>query len=94
MSLIYGEGKQKAWDRLQREIQLLHHRELAADVKVPWLVPFERNERFTGREQELARLEGRLFPLHQTSRWAVMRIGGVGKTQLIPRTIVPYTTEA
>lgn len=45
-------------------------------------VPFERNPRFTGRESILADLEGRFFLGEQTTKTALVGLGGVGKTQL------------
>jgi hypothetical protein len=46
-------------------------------------MPFERNPYFTGRESELARIEGMLFAEDQTSKIAVSGLGGVGKTSLV-----------
>jgi tetratricopeptide (TPR) repeat protein len=46
-------------------------------------VPFERNPRFTGRESQLAELEGKLFPGDHTAKIAITGLGGVGKTQLV-----------
>ncbi|KAF2194690.1 HET-domain-containing protein [Zopfia rhizophila CBS 207.26] len=49
----------------------------------PWIVPFDRNPRFTGREIQLAKLGDTLFVGGQTTKVAVMGLGGVGKTQLV-----------
>jgi tetratricopeptide (TPR) repeat protein len=50
-------------------------------------VPFERNPRFTGREPQLAQLEGMLFAEDRskdhTIKIAITGLGGVGKTQLV-----------
>jgi tetratricopeptide (TPR) repeat protein len=46
-------------------------------------VPFERNPRFTGRESQLAELEGMLFTGDRTAKIAITGLGGVGKTQLV-----------
>jgi GTPase SAR1 family protein len=46
-------------------------------------MPFERNPRFTGREPQLAQLEGMLFSKDRTAKIAIMGLGGVGKTQLV-----------
>ncbi|KAF2190316.1 HET-domain-containing protein [Zopfia rhizophila CBS 207.26] len=51
-------------------------------VNPTWIVPFERNPRFTGREPELTRLEEMLFGKHRTAKLAITGLGGVGKTQL------------
>jgi tetratricopeptide (TPR) repeat protein len=48
-----------------------------------WIVPFERNPRFTGREPELTRLEEMLFGKHRTAKLAITGLGGVGKTQVV-----------
>jgi tetratricopeptide (TPR) repeat protein len=48
----------------------------------PWIVPFERNRCFTGREAELARLQDTVSESDQTGRVAIVGLGGVGKTQL------------
>lgn len=47
-----------------------------------WIVPFERNSRFTDRESELAQLQDLLFANDQFAKVAVSGLGGVGKTQL------------
>ncbi len=52
-------------------------------VNPTWIVPFERNPRFTGREPELTQLEDMLFGNHRTAKLAITGLGGVGKTQLI-----------
>jgi tetratricopeptide (TPR) repeat protein len=49
---------------------------------VPWIVPFERNPHFTGRDSELANLEKSLFTEGYTTKVAISGLGGVGKTQL------------
>jgi len=48
-----------------------------------WIVPFDRNLRFTGRESQLVDIEKRLFQGGQTSKVAVTGLGGVGKTQMV-----------
>ncbi|KAH8645396.1 acyl transferase/acyl hydrolase/lysophospholipase [Xylariales sp. PMI_506] len=48
-----------------------------------WIVPFEKNPRFTGREPQLAELEEMLFFTDHTIKVAVTGLGGVGKTQLV-----------
>jgi len=54
-----------------------------AAYRTSWIVPFERNLRFTGRESQLAQLEGMLFAKERTTKMAIMGLGGVGKTQLV-----------
>jgi len=46
-----------------------------------WIVPFERNPRFTGRESQLTKLEKILFTGDQTTKTAITGLGRVGKTQ-------------
>jgi tetratricopeptide (TPR) repeat protein len=81
--LIYGEGQQKALDRLQRKIQKSSNPALLVLTDAPWIVPFERNPRFTGRESQLAQLEGKLFAKDHTAKIAITGLGGMGKTQLV-----------
>ncbi|KAK9386009.1 hypothetical protein V1515DRAFT_587668, partial [Lipomyces mesembrius] len=50
--------------------------------KVKWIVPFEKNTCFTGREKELTELEKLLFTEDGPKKIAVFGIGGVGKTSL------------
>ncbi|KAF2193470.1 HET-domain-containing protein [Zopfia rhizophila CBS 207.26] len=47
-----------------------------------WIVPFEKNPRFTGRKPQLTKLEEMLFQQDQTTKIAIIGLGGVGKTQL------------
>ncbi|TLD07205.1 hypothetical protein PgNI_10384 [Pyricularia grisea] len=48
----------------------------------PWIVPFERNTRFTDHSSELDQLHTMLFRGDQFTKIAVSGLGGVGKTQL------------
>jgi hypothetical protein len=86
MPLIYGEGKELAVTRLKREIALatMQPYDLAAKKKTAWIVPFERNRSFTGRESEILDLRKMLFASKDyTSRVAITGLGGVGKTQIV-----------
>ncbi|GIJ91451.1 hypothetical protein Asppvi_010416 [Aspergillus pseudoviridinutans] len=58
------------------------HQQSAARRRT-WLVPFERNPLFTGRESQLSELEGKLFTMDHTAKIAITGLGGVGKTQLV-----------
>jgi hypothetical protein len=48
----------------------------------PFVVPFDRNPRFIGRESLLVDLEQKLFVGEQTTKTAIIGLGGIGKTQL------------
>ncbi|KUM60368.1 hypothetical protein ACN42_g6761 [Penicillium freii] len=49
-----------------------------------WQVPFERNKKFTGREELLSDLTQKLQQESDaTTKIAIMGLGGVGKTQLV-----------
>jgi len=86
---IYGEGEAHALRRLQSEIEM-HPNGAHADQDSDdqhrashWIVPFERNARFTDRELELAQLQSTLFANDQFTKAAISGLGGVGKTQLV-----------
>ena len=86
MSLIYGEGREHAVARLKKEIveATAQAHVLALRHQGTWLVPFERNPSFTGRESELLDLRKKLFVgKDYTSKVAITGLGGVGKTQLV-----------
>jgi len=84
MPLIYGEGKENALRRLQREIDGLpvNGTDISPTADTCFTVPFDRNLRFTGRESILADTEGKLFRGEQTTKVAIVGLGGIGKTQL------------
>lgn len=46
------------------------------------MVPFGRNSRFVGWEEEIARIEGLIMKQDGPSKVAICRLGGVGKTQI------------
>jgi tetratricopeptide (TPR) repeat protein len=83
MPLIYGEGQQKALDRLQRKIRKSLNQASLVSTNASWIVPFERNPRFTGRESELAQVKEKLFAKDHNAKIAITGLGGVGKTQLV-----------
>ncbi|KAH8708390.1 kinesin light chain [Phaeosphaeriaceae sp. PMI808] len=74
MPTSYGEGKEKAWRRLQMEV------ETASSALS--IIPFSRNDCFVGRESQLADLEAKLFSDKQTTTLAIVGPGGTGKSQL------------
>jgi hypothetical protein len=50
--------------------------------KAHWVVPFDRNQQFVGRDPLLKRLESALFAQNQAAKFAVYGLGGIGKTQI------------
>jgi len=50
---------------------------------VQWVVPFDKNGCFTGRESELIQIEELLFTKGGPTKIAVVGLGGVGKTSLM-----------
>ena len=50
--------------------------------KTCWIVSFDKNLKFVGREAQLDRL-ALLFSKYQPSKTALVGLGGVGKTQVI-----------
>jgi tetratricopeptide (TPR) repeat protein len=72
MPAIYGEGKANALSRLLREVK-------STDT-APFIVPFDRNDRFTGRESQLIVLDEILFANGHNA--VITGMGGIGKTQL------------
>ncbi|KAN0083910.1 hypothetical protein V8E54_002998 [Elaphomyces granulatus] len=47
-----------------------------------WMVPFERNPRFLGRQNEVEELRERIVSKGQVRKMAITGLGGVGKTQI------------
>jgi GTPase SAR1 family protein len=50
--------------------------------KIKWIMPFEKNSCFTGREAELIQIEELLFTESGLKKIAIFGLGGVGKTSL------------
>jgi hypothetical protein len=48
-----------------------------------FIVPFNRNPNFIGRESQLTELKDQFFERCQTAKVAITGLGGVGKTQLV-----------
>jgi hypothetical protein len=69
---MYSEEKESALYRLRREVE--------STKSTLFLVPFNRNTEFTGRELQLAQLEENLFTEAQTTKVAITGTGGIGKT--------------
>ncbi|KAH9205088.1 P-loop containing nucleoside triphosphate hydrolase protein [Leptodontidium sp. 2 PMI_412] len=85
MPPMYGEGKTSALKRLEMTIEEFSKDRSApkdqTGKEVPFIVPFERNRRFTGRQVQLTEVEEKLLSGGST-RTAIVGLGGVGKTQL------------
>ncbi|KAH8723386.1 kinesin light chain 3 [Phaeosphaeriaceae sp. PMI808] len=74
MPTEYGEGKEKAWRRLQAETEVTG--------VAPSIIPYSQNDHFVGRESQLAELKAKLFGEEQTTMLAITGPGGTGKSQL------------
>jgi hypothetical protein len=74
MPTSYGEGRETASRRLQAEVE--------AANSAPCIIPFSQNDRFVGREPQLAELEAKLFNDRQSNRLAIFGPRGTGKSQL------------
>ena len=72
MPALYGEGKANALNRLRREVE--------SAKSVLFMVPFDQNTQFTGRQSQLAMLDKNLFV--KGHKAAITGAGGMGKTQL------------
>ncbi|KAH8595497.1 hypothetical protein B0O99DRAFT_544164 [Bisporella sp. PMI_857] len=87
MPLIYGEGKAAALKRLQMTVKEFFKDSSEPkdpeDNIVPFIVPFDRNPNFTGREMQLAEVEEKSLVKGRTTKVAITGLGGVGKTQLV-----------
>ncbi|EEA27372.1 kinesin light chain, putative [Talaromyces marneffei ATCC 18224] len=47
-----------------------------------WMVPFQKNSRFVGREKEIAKIDGLISSHNGPSKIAICGLGGIGKTQI------------
>ncbi|KAG9236373.1 kinesin light chain 3 [Amylocarpus encephaloides] len=86
MPPIYGEGEEVALKRLEMTIKgFSKDSSELKDQKENnphFIVPFDRNPNFIGRESQLAKIEEHLSGQGQTTKLAITGLGGVGKTQL------------
>jgi tetratricopeptide (TPR) repeat protein/nucleoside phosphorylase len=57
-------------------------KELGASKESVWMVPFRKNSRFVGREEEIIKIEGLIMQQDSPGRIAICGLGGVGKTQI------------
>ncbi|KAL5324993.1 hypothetical protein ACEPPN_006115 [Leptodophora sp. 'Broadleaf-Isolate-01'] len=86
MPLIYGEGRENAFIRLQREIG---ERSRGANIQgnVHWLVPRAVNSLFTGRSDLLSRMQRalqseRISVVQKQRRFVITGLGGQGKSEI------------
>ncbi|KAF2730079.1 HET-domain-containing protein [Polyplosphaeria fusca] len=70
----YGEGVEKAWKRLQIELE--------AVSSSPCSIPFSQNEQFVGWESQVFEIERKLFERTQATIIAIIGAPGTGKSQL------------
>ncbi|KAH7075013.1 kinesin light chain 1 [Paraphoma chrysanthemicola] len=98
LPLIYGEGVNYATVRLNEEIKKRQAGKGFQDlrqVSVFALLPFPRNERFVGRDDELHLLEQSLLTPSTHQRMIIYGLGGSGKSALALefayRTMTRYT---
>ncbi|GFF37577.1 G. violaceus kinesin [Aspergillus udagawae] len=57
-------------------------KKLGASKRSVWMVPFRKNSRFVGREEEISKIEGLITQQDSPSKIAICGLGGVGKTQI------------
>jgi tetratricopeptide (TPR) repeat protein len=65
-----------------RPCAILDHANITRIAEPFFAIPFDRNPRFTARESTLAALEEKLFVGEQTTKTAIVGLGGIGKTQV------------
>jgi tetratricopeptide (TPR) repeat protein len=71
----YSEGIDNATKRLDDELERINN-------KTQFIVPYARNDNFTGYESELAELENMVLAGPQSTKIAITGPGGIGKSQL------------
>ncbi|KAL3489918.1 hypothetical protein BJX62DRAFT_252265 [Aspergillus germanicus] len=69
---------------LLAEVPALSHGIGASDTPLEglWMVPFSRNPRFSGREEQMAILKDFMLSPVGPNKFAITGLGGVGKTQI------------
>ncbi|PMD38716.1 HET-domain-containing protein [Hyaloscypha variabilis F] len=86
MPLIYGEGRENAFVRLQEEISR-RLRGVNIHGNVHWIVPRPKNDLFTGRVELLLRIQkalryDRTSSLEKQKRFVITGLGGQGKSEI------------
>jgi hypothetical protein len=89
MPLIYGEGREKAFIRLEEEIDKhsMGKSRATPHNNVHWMVPRAINDLFTGRDKLLLRIQKALnndytYPTEKQKRFVITGIGGQGKSEI------------
>jgi tetratricopeptide (TPR) repeat protein len=94
LPLIYGEGREHALKRLEKEVNDSFKKGKAlyfclgsklnfhAEESIPFIVPFDQNAQFIGRNTLLTEVEEKLIIGQQTKQVAITGLGGIGKSQL------------
>jgi hypothetical protein len=59
---------------------LTYTKRYSIDNIVPFIVPFDRNLNFTSYGTQLAEVKAKLFVRGQTTKVAIIRLKGIGKT--------------
>ncbi|KAF1944328.1 HET-domain-containing protein [Clathrospora elynae] len=85
MEFRYGEGKERAQERLKEAMEKAR--------TAPFIVPFDQNARFVGRESQLNELKEKLQAGATTARVAITGPGGIGKTQLALELVYRFRQE-
>jgi tetratricopeptide (TPR) repeat protein len=68
-------------EQIQRDST--HAKFYSVENRAPFIVPFDRNPNFTGRETQLDEAEEKIFAAGRTNKIAITGLGGIGKTQLV-----------
>jgi tetratricopeptide (TPR) repeat protein len=76
-------GSRRKWEKVRLPyLSLISAKIYSAANTTPFLVPFDQNSQFIGRELQLAEIEQKLFVGALTTKVAITGPGGIGKTQL------------
>ncbi|KAB8075089.1 violaceus kinesin [Aspergillus leporis] len=64
-------------------VPLYHHKKnICVSKEAVWMVPFRKNSRFVGREEEITSIERLIMQQEGPGKIAIYGLGGVGKTQI------------
>ncbi|GIK00850.1 hypothetical protein Aspvir_004879 [Aspergillus viridinutans] len=71
-----------AYARALLEVVPLSSNDLSREKRSRWMVPFARNPRFVGRQNEIDSLEQSIIHSRGPTKSAICGLGGIGKTQI------------